>query len=83
MAPAELEALLLTHPKIMDAAVIGIPSDEAGELPRAYVVTKPKQELSDDEVHDFMKGKYHHIPSSLLDFPIRESPGLSQETCVF
>jgi 4-coumarate--CoA ligase len=40
VAPAELEALLLTHPSIADAAVIGRPEERAGELPRAYVVLK-------------------------------------------
>ena len=38
MPPAELEALLLTHPQVADAAVIGLPDDEAGEIPAAYVV---------------------------------------------
>jgi acyl-CoA synthetase (AMP-forming)/AMP-acid ligase II len=36
--PAELEALLITHPEVADVAVIGVPDDEAGELPKAYVV---------------------------------------------
>jgi acyl-CoA synthetase (AMP-forming)/AMP-acid ligase II len=36
--PAELEALLVTHPDVADVAVIGVPDDEAGELPKAYVV---------------------------------------------
>ncbi|GIT27539.1 MAG: hypothetical protein CM1200mP41_35830 [Gammaproteobacteria bacterium] len=40
VSPAELEALLLTHPDIIDAAVIPIPDEEAGELPKAYVVTR-------------------------------------------
>ncbi len=40
VAPAELEALLLTHPQIADAAVIGRPDEEAGEVPKAFVVIK-------------------------------------------
>jgi acyl-CoA synthetase (AMP-forming)/AMP-acid ligase II len=38
VAPAELEALLLGHPQITDAAVVGRPDEEAGEIPVAYVV---------------------------------------------
>ncbi|MFN2492735.1 MAG: 4-coumarate--CoA ligase family protein [Pyrinomonadaceae bacterium] len=40
VAPAELEAVLLTHPQIADAAVIPCPDDEAGEVPKAVVVLK-------------------------------------------
>lgn len=49
VAPAELEAALLTHPDIVDAAVIGLPDVEAGELPAAYVVTRPGAALAEDE----------------------------------
>jgi len=38
VAPAELEALILGHPEVADAAVIGVPDEEAGELPKALVV---------------------------------------------
>jgi acyl-CoA synthetase (AMP-forming)/AMP-acid ligase II len=37
--PAELEALLLTHPDVLDAAVVGMPHAEGGEAPKAFVVT--------------------------------------------
>ncbi|MFD2422383.1 AMP-binding protein [Amycolatopsis pigmentata] len=39
VAPAELESVLLTHPAVTDAAVVGVPHAEGGEAPRAYVVT--------------------------------------------
>src|SRR5262249_37171000 len=40
IAPAELEALLVSHPAVADAAVIPVPDDEAGEIPKAFVVLK-------------------------------------------
>ncbi|MBM4439843.1 MAG: 4-coumarate--CoA ligase family protein [Candidatus Rokubacteria bacterium] len=40
VAPAELEALLLTHPNILDAAVVRKADEEAGEVPKAYIVLK-------------------------------------------
>jgi acyl-CoA synthetase (AMP-forming)/AMP-acid ligase II len=52
--PAELEALLLTHPQIADAAVIGIPDDEAGEIPAAYVVLKPGQDATAADIQSFV-----------------------------
>ena len=44
VAPAELEALLLTHPAVLDVAVVRRPDEEAGEIPKAFVVTKPDPE---------------------------------------
>ncbi|MEQ6248400.1 AMP-binding protein [Sulfitobacter sp. HNIBRBA3233] len=54
VAPAELEATLVTHPGITDAAVIGQPDDEAGELPIAFVVTG-KDAPSEAEIKDHLK----------------------------
>jgi len=48
VAPAELEALLAAHPSIADAAVIGSPDEEAGEIPKAFVVLKG--EIAADEI---------------------------------
>lgn len=50
IAPAELEALLLRHPKVMDAAVIGVLDDEKQEIPKAFVVARPDSGLTEDEV---------------------------------
>jgi acyl-CoA synthetase (AMP-forming)/AMP-acid ligase II len=48
VAPAELEAVLITHPAVSDAAVIGHPDEEAGEIPKAFVVLK--EQVSPDEI---------------------------------
>ena len=52
--PAELEAMLLTHPQVADAAVIGLPDEEAGEIPVAYVVLKQGQEATAQEIQAFV-----------------------------
>ncbi len=50
VAPAELEALLLTHPKIADVAVIGVPDDAAGEVPKAFVVATAGDTVTIEEI---------------------------------
>ncbi len=52
IAPAELEALLLTHPAISDVAVIPLRDEEAGEIPKAFVVTS--ESITADEVIQFV-----------------------------
>jgi acyl-CoA synthetase (AMP-forming)/AMP-acid ligase II len=57
VAPAELEALLLTHPSIADAAVVGAHDAEGEEVPKAFVVVQPGTELSAEEVIAFVSGQ--------------------------
>jgi acyl-CoA synthetase (AMP-forming)/AMP-acid ligase II len=52
VAPAELEAVLVSHPGIADAAVVRVPDEEAGEVPKAFVVATA--ELSAQEVIDYV-----------------------------
>lgn len=68
VAPAEMEALLLTHEAIADAAVVPIPCEKAGELPRAYVVLKQTEEakkVTSEDIYEFAKG--HTAPHKRLE----------------
>jgi acyl-CoA synthetase (AMP-forming)/AMP-acid ligase II len=56
VAPAELEALIITHPEVADVAVIGIPDEEAGELPKAFVVCA-EDGLDHDQLMEWVAGQ--------------------------
>ena len=63
VAPAELEALLVTHEKIADAAVIGVADERLGEAPRACIV-KRDSSLQEKEVEDYIAvrvAKHKHL----------------------
>ncbi len=54
VAPAELEALIITHPKVADVAVIGVPDDEAGEVPKAFVAVVPGETITLEEIQELV-----------------------------
>jgi long-chain acyl-CoA synthetase len=53
--PREIEEVLYTHPAVYEAAVIGIPDEAKGEIPKAFVALKPEQVISEKEIIDFCK----------------------------
>lgn len=55
--PAEIEKVLLTHPKILQVAIIGVPDDKWGETGKAFIVTKQGEKLAKEEVLRFLQGK--------------------------
>ena len=58
--PAELEALLVQHPAVMDAAVIPAPDPNAGEVPKAFVVRVPGAEITEGELLSYVSER---VPS--------------------
>ncbi|WP_409467842.1 acyl-CoA synthetase [Streptomyces sp. HC307] len=66
--PAEVEDVLLTHPDVLECAVIGIPDDKWGEVPRAVVVAREGARLDTDEVIAFLGGRLakYKIPKSVV-----------------
>ena len=57
VAPAEVEAELLAHPDVADAAVIGVADDEAGEVPVAFVVPAPGTAFDEAAVLAHLRGR--------------------------
>ncbi|KPP85310.1 MAG: long-chain acyl-CoA synthetase [Rhodobacteraceae bacterium HLUCCO07] len=60
VAPAELEAALITHPDVADVGVIGVPDPEAGELPVAFIVPAGKQTPTLETLQSHLEGMLSH-----------------------
>jgi len=55
--PAEIEKVLFDHPKILDAAVVGVEDKRWGEVGKAYIVVKEGQSIKTEEIYEFLKDK--------------------------
>lgn len=51
--PREIEELLFEHPDIADAAVVGIPDDRRGEVPKAFIVPTPEADATPDKIKEY------------------------------
>jgi acyl-CoA synthetase (AMP-forming)/AMP-acid ligase II len=60
VAPAELEALLLQHPDVADAAVVPAPDPNAGEVPKAFVVKAVGAEITEGQLMSYVS---EHVPT--------------------
>ena len=56
VSPSELEGLLIKHPLVSDVGVTSIPDEQAGELPRAYIV-REAETLTEKQVQDYISGR--------------------------
>jgi acyl-coenzyme A synthetase/AMP-(fatty) acid ligase len=57
VAPAELEALLRAHPEVAEAAVVPMPDEQAGEVPKAFVVRTPGSTVTAEEITGYVAEK--------------------------
>jgi 4-coumarate--CoA ligase len=77
VAPAEIEHILVGHPDIKDAAVVGEPHPEYGEVPVAYVVLRDKASLSPEAIIEYAAqglAKYKRLAKVVFTEAIPRSP---------
>ncbi len=58
--PREIEEFLYRHPKVQDVQVVGLPDKKYGEELCAWIIAKPGQSVTADEIRDFCKGQIAH-----------------------
>ena len=65
--PKEIEDVLYTHPAVLEAAVVGVPHEAKGEVPRAYVVLKEGAAAAPDEILAHLRGQLaaYKLPTSV------------------
>ena len=65
--PAEVENAIMTHPDVLEVAVVGIPSERWGETPHAVVVARPGRTLTADDViaHTRTQIAHYKCPTSV------------------
>ena len=61
IAPADIEDLLLDHPDVTDAAVIGVPDLEFETLPKAFIVKRNDATLNEKTVQQYVEGKINRF----------------------
>lgn len=59
ISPSTIEAILVKHPQVKEAGVIGVQSKHLDEVPVAFIVQEESESTSEKEVIDFLMGKFH------------------------
>lgn len=77
VAPARLEGVLKEHPQVVDCAVIGVPDEDKGEAPRAFVVRAPGSTLDEVGLQEFLAtrlARYEAVRDVVFVNEIPKSP---------
>jgi len=66
--PSDIEAVLKTHPKVAEAAVVGVPDELRGEIVRAYVCLKKGEVATEEEIRHFCRGHManYKLPKQII-----------------
>jgi fatty-acyl-CoA synthase len=56
----EVEQAVMSHPAVLEAAVIAVPDEKWGEVPKAFVTLKPQQSLEEGELIEYVRGRIAH-----------------------
>jgi len=69
--PAEIEQLIARHPKVSEAAVIGVPDSRLGEVGQAYVIPRPGADVSPAEIIEFCRERLANfkVPRQVVIVP--------------
>lgn len=72
--PREIDEVIYTHPKVVHSCTVGVPDDKRGEIAKAFVVTKPGENISEQEIIDYCRQRLtpYKIPK-MVEF-INELP---------
>jgi fatty-acyl-CoA synthase len=71
ISSVEVEGVLLRHPSVQEAAIVGLPDEKWGEAPHAFVVLKPGATATDAELRQFTRDRLAHFktPKSVTFVP--------------
>jgi len=61
ISSVEIEGVLLRHPAVLEAAIVGVPDATWGETPHGFVVLKPGAATSEDDLREFVRARLAHF----------------------
>jgi len=74
ISSVEVEGVLLRHPAVQEVAIVGLPHEQWGEVPHAFVVLKSGTDATEEELREFARSKLAHFKAPHAVTFIKELP---------